>query len=312
MIRLILPDDAMPRTAYWDHLLESLARCGADLRDSRSLMVPAEDIVSETNWPAYGNPAAAFTRGTLQDWADGRLLNDYLERVIEAARGNQTTRVLLINMHPGFSLALQLRHIDNIYVADGNLLEYERALNPRTVSMPALPIATGAAPPLESRDVLASFQGLASHAVRHGLASLADGRKIIVNLVDGSAYAGSVNALTQSRDREYEELLGRSIFAFVPRGDANFSYRLLEVMSFGCIPVILSDGWVLPFDRTLPWPGFSLRFSADAIPTIPGILASLGTEELTTRFAHVRRIYDAHFGSLDRIVGTLFGELDAL
>jgi hypothetical protein len=312
MLRLILPDDAMPRTAYWDHFLGAITRCSAGLRDSRDLLVPAEDIVSETNWPAYGNQAAAFTRGTLQDWEDGHTLNDYLNRVIEVAKNNPATRLLVVNMHPRFSMALHLRHLDTVFVADGNLVEYERALNPRTISIPALPIATGTAPALASRDILASFQGLASHSIRQGLAAMADGKKIVVNLVDGSTYAGRVNALTQARDREYGELLGRSIFAFVPRGDANFSYRLLEVMSFGCIPVILSDGWVLPFDRSLQWNTFSLRVSADAVPMIPGILESLSGQELSARFAEVKRTYDVHFRNLDCIVRTLFRELNTL
>jgi len=98
----------------------------------------------------------------------------------------------------------------------------------------------------------------------------------------------------------------------VPRGDANFSYRLLEVMSFGCIPVILSDGWVLPFDRVLHWDAFSLRFSADVIPMIPDLLGSLSGDEITVRFKEVQRVYAAHFKDLDRIVETLFDELDAL
>lgn len=168
------------------------------------------------------------------------------------------------------------------------------------------------APALASRKILASFQGVASHPVRRTLAAIADGEKVVVNLVDGGEYFGKVNALTKATDSRYEDLLSNSVFAFVPRGDANFSYRLLEVMSFGCIPVILSDGWVLPFDRSLRSDTFSLRFSSDAIPMIPGVLASLGDEEVSGRFTEVQRIYEAHFKDLDCIADTLFTEPDSL
>jgi hypothetical protein len=311
MIRLVLQDDSMPRTVFWDRFLEALGRSDAHLR-AKDYFVPAEDIASETNWPAYGNPGAAFTRGSEGEFTSLAHVSGYLARIAAVAQDNAAARVLVVNMHPFLSVARFLRNIENIYIADGNLVDSERALNPRTISMPALPIATGAAPALESRDILASFQGVASHPIRHALASIADGKKIIVNLVDGGNYAGKVNALMKTRDGQYEELLGNSVFAFVPRGDANFSYRLLEVMSFGCIPVILSDGWVLPFDRLLQWNTFSMRFSSDAIPMIPRILGSLGDKEISSRFKEVQRIYEAHFKDLDCIVGTLFDELDTL
>jgi hypothetical protein len=45
---------------------------------------------------------------------------------------------------------------------------------------------------------------------------------------------------------------------------------------------------------------------------IPGVLASLGDEEVSGRFTEVQRIYEAHFKDLDCIADTLFTELDSL
>lgn len=312
MLRLILQDDSMPRTIFWHRFLEALKKSNACLRHSHDSLIPVEDVACETNWPAYGNPAAAYIRGTGHEFGSGQNVDRYLERVVEAARENAAERLLVVNMHPFFRVPLFLRTIDNIYVADGNLVEFERALNPRTISLPALPISTGVPPDLESRDILASFQGVASHPIRHALASIADGKKIIVNLVERSNHFGKINSLSKATDELYEGLLQNSIFAFVPRGDANFSYRLLEVMSFGCIPVILSDGWVLPFDRVLHWNTFSLSFGSDAIPMIPGVLGSLSGNEISGRFKEVQRIYEAHFKDLDCIVETLFSELEMI
>lgn len=302
----------MPRTIFWDRFLDALKQSDAYLRNSRDLLVPAEDIASETNWPVYGNPAAAYNRGTAHEFGSGENVNKYLDKIVEVARNNAAQRMLLVNMHPFFRVPLFLRQIENIYIADGNLVEFERALNPRTISLPALPLSTGIPGDLESRNTLASFQGVASHPVRQALASIADGKMIIVNLVERSNHVGKINALTKTTDAVYDGLLKNSMFAFVPRGDANFSYRLLEVMSFGCIPVILSDGWVLPFDRILHWDTFSLSFSADAIPMIPDVLGSLSDYEIADRRKEVQRIYAAHFQDLNCIVETLFDELDTL
>lgn len=44
----------------------------------------------------------------------------------------------------------------------------------------------------------------------------------------------------------YHDLLLQSQFAAAPRGDNLFSFRFTEVLSAGAIPVVHSDGWVLP------------------------------------------------------------------
>ena len=38
-----------------------------------------------------------------------------------------------------------------------------------------------------------------------------------------------------------------------------YSYRLTEVMLAGAVPVILSNGWVLPFSEFLEYDSFALR-----------------------------------------------------
>ena len=309
MLQLVLQDDSMPRTVYWNHFLEALQTHNACFRNSQDLLIPVEDIACETNWPFYGNSTAAYTRGQAHDYGS---VTSYLEKIVQFALRNETKRLLVVNMHPFWRAPFSLRNIKNVYVADGNLVQFERALNPRSISLPALPISTGVPADLGSRNILASFQGLASHPVRHTLATIADGKNIVVNIVEESNHFGKINALDKTKDVRYEELLRDSIFAFVPRGDANFSYRLLEVMSFGCIPIILSDGWVLPFDRVLDWDTFSLNFSSDAISLIPGILGSLGSDEIALRFKKVQTVYDAHFKDLPRILDTLFDELGSL
>jgi hypothetical protein len=303
MFRLILPDEAMPRTIFWHRFLEALNQTR-----NCDFLVPEEDLACETNWPAYGNPAAAYMRGSAHE---SKTINGYLDKVVDAARNRSTERLLVVNMNPFFRLPVFLREIENIYVADGSLAMFERTLNPRTVSLPALPIITGAPSGLSFRTVLASFRGVPSHPIRRKLASIAEGEKIVVNLVERDNHSGKINALNKTTDAAYEALLQRSIFAFVPRGDSRFSYRLLEVMSFGCIPIVLSDGWVLPFDRTLDWNAFSLSFNSDSISGIPEALGNLRDDEIAQMSGEVERVYNADFKDLHCIVQTLVEELDS-
>jgi hypothetical protein len=62
------------------------------------------------------------------------------------------------------------------------------------------------------------------------------------------AAVGDNDATIQEK---YRVILQQSQFAAVPRGDYLYTYRLVEVLSAGAIPVILADDWVLPFHNSV-------------------------------------------------------------
>jgi hypothetical protein len=305
-IALAQRDDAMPRTVYYERLLDAIranSRFVANEAEA-DLLLPAEDIALETNWPRYGDPMSAFVRGAAQP--DGAWYQAYLDTL-----SRRREPICIVNMHPFMRLPQVFRKRANFLVADVSLPSWERTLNPRTVSMPALPIAPGNIHAPLPKTVVASFRGVDSHPCRQALARLHDGRELICELVDRQAHSGKIDATAAKTDAAFTDLLARSIFAFVPRGDALFSYRLLEALSFGCIPIVLADGWVLPFDRTVPWSDIALHVPEAEIADIPKMLQAFPFDRICAMQERVKDVYTRRFADLDVIVETLFGEIEA-
>merc|ERR1712113_16509 len=58
----------------------------------------------------------------------------------------------------------------------------------------------------------------------------------------------------------YSFFMGNSHFCFVPKGRGWWTVRLFEAFYAGCIPVILSDSYMPPFESFLDWSYFSLKW----------------------------------------------------
>mgnify|MGYP002775961587 FL=1 len=67
----------------------------------------------------------------------------------------------------------------------------------------------------------------------------------------------------------------KSKFCLCPAGFEVNSPRLVEAIYYDCIPVIIADGFVLPFSDVLNWDVFSLRVKEKDIPRLKEILENV-------------------------------------
>eukprot|EP00927_Polykrikos_kofoidii_P086748 TRINITY_DN9816_c0_g1_i2.p1 TRINITY_DN9816_c0_g1~~TRINITY_DN9816_c0_g1_i2.p1 ORF type:complete len:625 (+),score=87.96 TRINITY_DN9816_c0_g1_i2:54-1928(+) len=118
--------------------------------------------------------------------------------------------------------------------------------------------------PLEQRMHLAAFFGRVD-VVRgpHPWVGGADVRRDILQLAELPAADGSGGGLWFGDNATHDIMhtaYGDSRFCFVPRGKSGWSLRFFEALFAGCVPVVISDKWELPFEDFLDVTRFVIKW----------------------------------------------------
>ncbi|NXV41312.1 EXT1C protein, partial [Uria aalge] len=103
---------------------------------------------------------------------------------------------------------------------------------------------------------------------------------------------------------DYQELLHNSTFCIVPRGRRLGSFRFLEALQAACIPVLLSDGWELPFAEAIDWSKAAVVGNERLLLQIPSAVRCIHPERVLAFQQQTQFLWDAYFSSVDKIVHT--------
>ncbi|XP_024030993.1 probable glycosyltransferase At5g20260 [Morus notabilis] len=92
----------------------------------------------------------------------------------------------------------------------------------------------------------------------------------------------------------YHQLMGQSKFCLCPSGSEVASPRMVESMYQGCVPVLISDYYAIPFDDIFNWNKFSIQIPPKKIPEIKAILQAVSHKKYLTLQKRVRKV-SQHF-----------------
>lgn len=100
---------------------------------------------------------------------------------------------------------------------------------------------------------------------------------------------------------DFVDLMKESTFCLVPRGRRLGSFRFLEALSYGCIPVILSDGWVKPFDEIIDWSCAAVQFAESLLSQVPDMLRDIPNQAIVSMRQNCLNLYERHFSTTQKI-----------
>ena len=130
-----------------------------------------------------------------------------------------------------------------------------------------------------NKDILASFIGTHTHIIREN-----------VFRVRNSEYYISDE---QHDTHRFCDVVARSIFGLCPRGYGLNSFRIVECMQYGTIPVYISDEFIIPFG--IDFEDFGVLIEEKDAHKIDEILASFTMLQIIEKQNNIKRYYQDYF-----------------
>ncbi|XP_062841331.1 exostosin-1a isoform X2 [Trichomycterus rosablanca] len=103
---------------------------------------------------------------------------------------------------------------------------------------------------------------------------------------------------------DYKEMLHNSTFCLVPRGRRLGSFRFLEALQAACIPVVLSNGWELPFSEVINWNTATVIGDERLLLQIPTTIRSINQDKILSLRQQTQFLWEAYFSSVEKIALT--------
>lgn len=104
--------------------------------------------------------------------------------------------------------------------------------------------------------------------------------------------------------------MANATFCLVPRGRRLASYRFLEAIQLGCIPVLLSNGHVLPFHELIDWSACAVKADERLVLQVPEMLRQMSRTRVDRMRSSCGALYRRFFSSVEKIVFLTFLQIE--
>ncbi|XP_068638039.1 probable glycosyltransferase At5g20260 [Aristolochia californica] len=237
-------------------------------------------------------PFTSLTRDRLQ-----RFVTDYVTviatkyRYWNRSHGADHFMVSCHDWGPDFSEANPeffqnlIRVLCNANSSEGFKPDRDATLPEIKIPFGRLPVVRSSLPP-SRRTILAFFAGRLHGNIRRSLIKHWLGKDKDVQVY-----------LELPKGLDYNKMMASSKYCLCPSGWEVATPRVVEAIYVGCVPVIISQSYVLPFSDVLDWNKFSVQVPVDRISDIKVILEEIPMREyakLQKRVLEVQRHFVVH------------------
>lgn len=109
---------------------------------------------------------------------------------------------------------------------------------------------------------------------------------------------------TTGRVFKYPDILKEGMFCLVVRSARLTQSVLMDILASQCIPIIIADTIVLPFNSHLDWHRISLYVPEENIKNLLRIVHSVSKERRGELYWQLRWVYERYFASIEKITLT--------
>ncbi|XP_044758088.1 exostosin-2 [Coccinella septempunctata] len=102
----------------------------------------------------------------------------------------------------------------------------------------------------------------------------------------------------------YPEILKHSTFCLVFRGERMAQFTLLEAMAANCIPVVVMNSVVMPFNSVIDWKRAAVFIMEDYLNTLVKVLNKISEKRIIEMRQNIKFLYKAYFSSMEKITLT--------
>ncbi|KAK1261349.1 putative glycosyltransferase [Acorus gramineus] len=182
-----------------------------------------------------------------------------------------------------------IKALCNADASEGIFIRGKDVSLPETIIRnPRRPLREVGGKPVSQRSILAFFAGNMHGRVRPMLLQYWGSGKD----EDMKIYGPLPNRV--SRKMSYTQHMKSSKFCICPMGYEVNSPRIVEAIYYECVPVIIADNFVLPFDEVLDWSAFSVVVAEKDIPQLKDILSAISLKQYISMQTNIKRL-QKHF-----------------
>lgn len=109
---------------------------------------------------------------------------------------------------------------------------------------------------------------------------------------------------TTGREFNYPQILKESMYCLVIRSGRLIQSILMEVIASQCIPIVIADSVVMPFNSHLDWNKIAIVIPEDNIKNLLKIVHAVSNERRGELYWQLRWVYDRYFASMEKITLT--------